>query len=251
MSRDYVYERLTDTNKCWYKDYCENYGTGLCTHVCKKFTQTDYLFQLSNLPKNMWKPIKIDESGLSPDVSETLNTITQDCMFFVKSGFNLYLYGDTGVGKTSWAVKIMNNYFAAIAERNDFTPRGLYISVPSFLRDFKLYLNYQSPNWLELLNTLKTCDLVIWDDIFQTDTTKYESQIVYSYINDRQFAGKSNIFTSNLSPEQVSMVDARLHSRICEGSDCLEITGLDMRYQKTYTEFMNSEVTDDGSTTDS
>lgn len=249
--RDSNYERLVDTEKCWYKSFCENYSTQKCSYVCKKFTQTDYLFQLSGLPQSMWKPIKIDDSCLETAVSETLNTITSDCEFFVKRGFNLYLYGDTGVGKTSWAVKIMNNYFAAIAEKNDFTTRGLYINVPSFLRDSKLYMTYKSEDWLELLNTIKVCDIVIWDDIGQTDATKYESQIVYSYINDRIFAKKCNIFTSNLSPEQLAKVDARLHSRICEGSDCLHIDGIDRRFQNTYTQFMSgSEVVDNGSSTD-
>ena len=246
-----MYEPSQNISKCWYSKFCKKYNTELCTTSCKKFTQTDYLFQLSNLPKNMWKPIRINDSGLSSDVAETLNIILRDCEFFVKKGFNLYLYGDTGVGKTSWAVKIMNNYFSEISEKNDFTPRGLYISVPSFLRDSKLYMTYKSENWLELLTTLQKCDIVIWDDIFQTDITKYESQLVYSYINERIFAGKCNIFTSNLSPEQVSKVDARLHSRICEGSDCLRISGPDMRYKNTYTEYMNSgEVTEYGSTTD-
>lgn len=200
----------------------------------------------------MWKPMRLSDSVMKPDVSEILNTIANDCEFFVRRGFNLYLYGDTGVGKTSWAVKIMNNYFAAIAEKNDFTVRGLYVNVPSFLRDSKLYLTYKSDNWLEFLSTIQNCDIVIWDDIGQTDATKYESQIVYSYINDRIFAKKCNIYTSNLTPEMLSHVDTRLYSRICENSDCLHIEGVDMRYKNTYTSFMNSsEVVDDGTDTDS
>lgn len=200
----------------------------------------------------MWKPMRLSDSVMKPEVSEILNTIANDCEFFVRRGFNLYLYGDTGVGKTSWAVKIMNNYFAAIAEKNDFTVRGLYVNVPSFLRDSKLYLTYKSDNWLEFLSTIQNCDIVIWDDIGQTDATKYESQIVYSYINDRIFAKKCNIYTSNLTPEMLSHVDTRLYSRICENSDCLHIEGVDMRYKNTYTSFMNSsEVVDDGTDTDS
>jgi DNA replication protein DnaC len=237
---------MTNVDNCWYKKFCDQFGTERCSFTCRKFTQTDYLFQLSNLPKSMWRPIKIDDSFLSDGSKEVLNTINHDIEFFVKRGYNLYLYGDTGVGKTSWAVKFMNNYFSVIAESNDFTTRGLYINVPSFLRDSKLYLTYKSDDWLELLDTIQKCDIVIWDDIGQTDATKYESQIVYSYINERIFAKKCNIYTSNLSPEQLAHVDARLHSRICEGSDCIKVDGVDMRYKNTYTSFMNSnEVVDD------
>lgn len=250
--RDSNYSRLTDVSHCWYKSICDNCGTEKCTYICKRFTQTDYLFQLSNLPKSMWKSMKLDDSMLSTETAEVLNTILNDCEFFVRRGFNLFLYGETGVGKTSWAIKIMNNYFAVIAEKNDFSVRGLYINVPSFLRDSKLYLTYKSDDWIELLNTIKTCDIVIWDDIGQTDATKYESQIVYSYINDRIIAKKCNIYTSNLSPEQFADVDSRLYSRICEGSDCLRIDGIDRRFNNTYTSFMNSsEVVEDGTTTDS
>ena len=248
--RDDLYTHLEDTSKCWYKNFCDKWETPECVHTCKRFTQTDYLFQLSNLPKSMWKYIHLEKDSLESDVAEVLQTIIGDVEFFVKRGFNLYLYGETGVGKTSWAVKIMSNYFAQIAEVNDFTPRGLYINVPSFLRDAKLYMTYKSENYLELLNTIQKCDIVIWDDIGQTDPTKYESQWLYSYINERMFAKKCNIFTSNLSPEQLERLDARIYSRACEGSDCLHITGMDMRYKNTYTNFMNSEVIDDGTDSD-
>ena len=238
--RDSDYERLEDTEKCWYKDGCDFYNTEHCTYMCKKFTQTDYLFKLSNLPKSKWKSQNLSTDMLDSEVAETLMTIVYDCEFFVKKGFNLYLWGETGCGKTSWAIKILNNYFACIAETNDFTTRGIYLNVASFLRDAKLHMTYKSDKYLELLNTIKICDLVIWDDIGQTDPTNYESQWLYSFINERLFANKSNIFTSNLSPEQLEKQDKRLESRICKGSDCLHITGLDMRATNTYTAFMNS-----------
>lgn len=249
MMRDEVYERKASTQKCWYKDFCDNFGTDKCTYTCKKFTQTDYMFQLSNLPKCMWKAITIDDSGLCNESKDMLNMICGDIEFFVKRGFNLYLYGEVGVGKTSWAVKLMNNYFASVAEKNDFRTRGLYVNVPSFLRDFKFYLTYKSENWFEFLKEIQTCDIVIWDDLYQTEATKYESQIVYSYINERIFAKKCNIFTSNLSPEQLDQIDQRLYSRVCCGSDCLCVDGLDMRFKNTYSYFINSsEVVEENGT---
>lgn len=250
--RDNNYVRSTDVSKCWYKDMCEKYNTEDCKETCKLFTQTDYLFQLSNLPKSCWKAQRLDDSNINEEAAEILNTIVADVEFFVKKGFNLYIYGETGCGKTSWAIKIMNNYFACIAERNNFTTRGLYINVSSFLRDAKLHMTYKTEEYLELLNTIKVCDLVIWDDIGQTDPTNYESQWLYSFINERLLAKKSNIFTSNLSPQQLERLDKRLESRVCKGSDCIELGGYDMRSCNTYTAYMNSsEVDEDGSTTNS
>ena len=247
--RDSKYVRREDVENCWYRNICDLVDTEECKYTCKKFTQTDYLFQLSNLPKSYWKPIRLCTDELSESTSEILNTIVVDCEFFVKKGFNLYLWGETGCGKTSWAVKIMNNYFASIAEQNDFTTRGLYINVASFLRDAKLYMTYKSEDYLELLHTIQECDIVIWDDIGQTDMTKYESQWLYSFINERIFAKKCNIFTSNLSPEELGLADKRLESRVCTGSDCLNITGTDKRSDNTYTSYMNSSEVDYGTDT--
>lgn len=244
--RDSKYIRREDVENCWYRPICDKVDTEGCVYTCRKFTQTDYLFQLSNLPKSYWKPIRLCTDELSESTAEILNTIVVDCEFFVKKGFNLYLWGETGCGKTSWAVKIMNNYFASIAEQNDFTTRGLYINVASFLRDAKLYMTYKSEDYLELLHTIQECDIVIWDDIGQTDMTKYESQWLYSFINERIFAKKCNIFTSNLSPEELGIADKRLESRVCTGSDCLNITGTDKRSDNTYTSYMNSSEVDDG-----
>ena len=250
--RDSKYTRLENVSKCWYKNMCDRYGTDDCRYTCKKFTQTDYLFQLSNLPKCWWKPINVSDEHLTDKCAEILNTIIADCEFFVKKGFNLYLYGEVGVGKTSWAIKLMNNYFATIAENNDFTTRGLYINIPSFFRDAKLHMKYIDNDYMELLKTIQSCDIVIWDEIGQTDPTNFEAQWLYSYINERIFAKKCNIFTSNLAPDEFKRLDKRLASRTCEGADCLEITGPDMRSTLTYTEYMSSqEVDEDGSDTDS
>lgn len=248
--RDSSYCRRTDVENCWYKGSCEKFGTEGCRETCKKFTQTDYLFQMSNLPRSCWKPQKLSTDYLVPESEEILRTIVSDCEFFVKKGFNLYLYGETGCGKTSWAIKIMNNYFATVCEENDFTTRGLYVNVSSFLRDAKLNMSYKSENYYDLLCTIKTCDIVIWDDIGQTDPTNYESQWLYSYINERILAKKCNIFTSNLSPQQLEKLDKRLESRICKGSDCLLINGCDMRSYNTYTSYMNSEEIENGTNPD-
>ena len=247
--RDDLYCRNTDISRCWYREICDNVDTEQCSPYCRRYTQTDYLFQLSNLPESCWSSRRMDITFLSEDVSKTLLMILQDCEFFVKSGYNLYLYGESGCGKTSWAIKILNNYFAAVAETNDFTVRGLYINISAFLADAKLHMAYKSDNYYELLQTIKRCDLVVWDDVGQTDPTNYESQLLYSLINDRMLARKSNIFTSNLSPEQLERLDKRLESRICKGADCLHITGEDMRSKHTYKSFIE-ELENDGTDSD-
>ncbi len=234
--REDSYIPKTDTSKCWYKETCDSYGTDICRQSCKPFKQTDYLLQMSNLPVKKQNPARLDITYLSEQSALILPRILENIYSFVREGFNLYLYGDTGSGKTSWAIKIMNNYFASICEKNIYEPKGLYISTASFLRDAKLQMNYKSTDYYELLSTIQKCDIIIWDDICQTDLTSYESQCLYSYINERIFSKKCNIFTSNLSPEDLKNVDKRLYSRVCVGSDCVEMKGLDMRSSGTFTQ---------------
>jgi len=244
--RDDRYVHRDDIQNCWYKNFCDKYGTDACTSHCKKFTQTDYLFQMSNLPKSMWKAQDLDTSSLSDEVINSLDVIRADIEFFVKKGFNLYLFGKPGTGKTSWAVKLMNNYFAQVAETTAYNTRGLYVSVPSFLRDAKLNMTYKSEDYREFLREIQNCDVVIWDDIGQTDPTQYESQWLYSYINERMFSKKCNIFTSNLTPNELRVMDHRLESRVCGSSDCLCVSGPDRRKRNTYAEFLNSlEMSED------
>lgn len=233
-----LYCKNENYNTCLCKNKCSMYRTDSCNENCATFVQTDYMFQLSGLPHCWWRNIEFDFDSVNSNHFSTLEKICNNVELFVRNGFNLFLWGETGVGKTSLAIKLMLNYFIAIADRTDYITRGLFINVPSFLRDYRLNMTNQTSNWRELLESIKTCDIVIFDDLFQTVETKFESQIVYSYINDRIFADKSCIFTSNLDPERIESIDERLYSRICEGSDCVNISGSDARRTRKFSDFM-------------
>ena len=115
----------------------------------------------------------------------------------------------------------------------------------------------KNENIFEYLEEIKNCDVVVWDDVYtSSNETHYESQMLYSLINSRIFAKKCNIFTSNMSPDKLESVSERMASRICNNSDCIEITGTDKRGQMLYTNFMNEwkeadsvEVDNDGTDT--
>lgn len=234
MPRSDLYETWLDTEKCWFKDKCEIYGTNQCVYNCPQFEQTHYLLCLSNLPKKYKEPQHLDLTILEKDCYPYMLQLYRDSVNFVQSGGQLYLYGDAGVGKTSWAAQILTNYFANISTQSYFQCRGLFISVPTLLRDSKFYITYKNSNYAELMETIKTCDLVVWDDIMQTNPTDYESQSLYSLINERIQNNLANIYTSNLAPSDLSEVDKRLYSRVCVGSDCLLIRNKDLRANGTY-----------------
>lgn len=235
--RDSMYDRLTDVSKCWCKDTCENVGTDKCKMDCVQFTQMDYMFQMSNLPKKCWRVPTLETDVLSDDAVKLVGDILYDIVFFVKKGYNLYLYGDTGTGKTTLAVKLLGTYFKESATKSNFHTRGLFVNVPSFLRDAKLNMTYTNDNFREFLSDIQKCDLVVWDELCQTDPTAFESQWLYSYINERIMNEKSNIFTSNLSLEEFDIADKRLSSRVCSCSDCIHFSGEDRRHRMRYSDF--------------
>ncbi len=245
MRSDLHYTKY-DVETCWYNSACEKYQTEECSWKCRKMQQTKFLLDLSNLPGKMRRPLNLDIRKVDKESAKYLNAILYDPRYFVDCGTNAYFYGSTGTGKTSWACKILNNYFASIAETNYNQCRGLFVSVPKLLRDIKMDIGHPNadPNFLEFIHTLENTDLVVWDDIIQTTPTDYESVWLYSLINTRTLNCKANIFTSNLTPEQLTEEDYRLASRICLNSVRIHFQGYDLRgenrFLKTVDEFLEA-----------
>ena len=75
-----------------------------------------------------------------------------------------------------------------------------------------------------------TADLVIWDEIGTKEFTQFEHENILNLINARIDAGKSNIYTSNLSVDELrDAVGDRLYSRIILCSNDVPFVGLDKR----------------------
>lgn len=74
-----------------------------------------------------------------------------------------------------------------------------------------------------------TADLVVWDDIATKTMTEFETENLLSIINTRIDNGKSNIFTSNISPSYLSdYIGERLASRVLYSTQ-FSFFGKDMR----------------------
>lgn len=150
---------------------------------------------------------------------------------FVNEGHNLYIYSNcTGNGKTSWAIKILQSYLNSIWYKADFdTCQALFINVPDLLISLKDFDNENSyAN--KVLKNIKTAKLVIWDEIGSKAGTEYEQERLYSLINSRVMQGLTNIYTSNIVPNNLSnYIGQRLYSRVINDSICIEIKGGDKR----------------------
>jgi DNA replication protein DnaC len=222
---------ITDTKYCPFYDACTEKDTDICKWDCPQCYNFSNMMFYSNLPIR-FQHKQILDTGLitNTDVRDYIIAMYNTVDSFVNNGCNLYLYGDVGVGKTSWAVKMLTNYFAKIAYNvYDCKHCGKFVNVPTFLSNLKINMGSFSSKMKEFIEDLKCVDLVVWDDVYQTNPTSYESQILYSLINERLDNECSNIYTSNLNPKVVSAKDARLYSRICATSDCKELIGQDYR----------------------
>ena len=251
--RDDLHVTLMDTTKCWYRNNCPDYESDKCNYMCPQMQQTKYCLDLSNLPYTFRKPQNLNINILPENIRTYIEYVLDNIEYYVSSGYGAVFYGNVGCGKTSWAVKMMTTYFCRIAKRNNFICRGLFIPVASFLRDVKLNIAYKDKDFLELINTIKECDIVIWDDIIQTIPTEYESQWLYSLINERIMNGKTNICTTNLTPKEFERVDKRLYSRLISANDVFEFSNIgDIRKFHTFQAEINAVegVQDNTDTTD-
>ena len=212
-------------SNCWYKDICEND----CSR-CTKYITIKSLMELSGVPEKLHHPISLNCPDEDYESFVRLQEIKEDIYDFVYSGKQLYICSEhTGNGKTSWSLKIMYKFFSEIWDTwGPINPAALFIYVPEFIMKLKDFNNPISQKYLE---QVKTVPLVIWDDIGTSELSNFDYSQIVVYINLRQQAELSNIYTSNLiNLEQLSdKVGDKLASRIIKGSEVIELKGTDKR----------------------
>lgn len=215
------------TDTCWYKSVCTNN----CNSYCIRYNLMRTLFEQSRLPEALWdiRPLTCGTTDFK--AFTRLSDIGNDMLSFIDNGNNLYIYStNCGNGKTSWAVKLLCNYFKEIWHLSCLNCKALFISVPQFLYNCKRSISQDVPDFHELCTQIEQANLVIWDDIACGVATSYELQILQQYIDNRINSGRSNIYTSNQNREGLtSTVGERLASRIWGCSEVIELKEKDKR----------------------
>ena len=112
------------------------------------------------------------------------------------AGDNLVIASDDSNGKTSWAIKIMQNYFKQIEGSAGLEPRGLYVDCAMFTRKYKeaMELASSKKEVTPLQIHIPKVDLVIWDNLYSRAYTEFDINLLSSYIDERLNNGKANIF---------------------------------------------------------
>ena len=217
-----------DIEKCWYGKVCQE----ICTENCIRYKLMYSLFKQSQLPEPLWtyKDLTCSKNG-DMRAFKYLRDISKSIDEFVEDGRNLYIYSqNAGNGKTSWAIRLMYSYFDKIWHKSCFDCRALFVNVPTFLYNCKRSISQDIKGFEDLCRLISEVDLVIWDDIAESNATSYEHQILLQYIDGRINASKSNIYTSNKNLEQLKdSIGERLASRVFNCSEKVEFIEPDKR----------------------
>ena len=144
------------------------------------------------------------------------------------AGRGLWLFGDTGTGKTTLAMLVSK--MALEAGRSV----AIY-SLPKLLA--RIRRTYDSEpggdSYLAFFERLTAVDLLHIDDLGAEKRSDWVLEQLYALINERYEAQRSVLVTTNLPHEQLEeQIGSRTVSRLCQICDEVPLFGSDRRYGK-------------------
>lgn len=223
---------------------CEDTGyIGQEKCSCFKKAMIDLLYGQSNLQEILEKEnfqhfsfsyysdkIRNDATGMN--AKETAQAAYRKAQDFV-AGFdscfqNLFLYGDTGVGKT-----FLSHCIAK--ELLDQAHSVFYFSSFDLFDLFAQKTFSKNITSEEIDSYIFNCDLLIIDDLGTEMTNTFVSSQLFLCINERLNRRKSTIISTNLTLESFSdTYSERTFSRIASSYDMIKLIGKDIRIQKLF-----------------
>lgn len=210
---------------CWYRKKCTDDCNG-----CITYKEMKYQMMNSGLPIALQRPIDLYLTNrVDNDAFVELSNIRHDIVNQVNNGLNLYICSSqSGNGKTSWAVKMLHTYFHYTSSGNYDNLKGMFVSVTDLLIKLKDF-NHPMPH--SYRQAMESVDLLVFDDIATSGLTQYDYTQLYSIINNRLMANKSNIYTSNITQlyDLEDVMGQRLASRVYTQSRVIELKGRDVR----------------------
>lgn len=231
---------MITSKDCWFKDTCKKYNDPSkeceCRYsdsFCIKLFKMDNLYENSLLTFQQRKRVNFILRENEPDNLKylELRKIEKNIVNIVNNGENIIIHSCiTGNGKTAWAIRMIQAYFNNIWYKTDMECRALFISVPKFLLSIKDNISVKNDYVQFIKDNVLNADLVVWDEIGTKGLTQFEHENLLSLINTRIDMGKSNIYTSNMKPEELKgLLGDRLYSRIINLSRDIEFFGNDKR----------------------
>ena len=218
------YKYKFDINLCPFAKKCDKQKE--CVDGCGTYKNYYILCWNSMLPKSWWlpRPFITDETFTDYEAHKRCLKIKCNMVDFVDNGMNLVICGKTpGTGKTHMAIKLMLAYLGANCKYLWWYPKALFISIDELFTEQRNKFNGGSEYYDYLMQTYADVDLIVWDDIGVTQMTATQYELLFTLINKRILAEKSNIFTTNKTKEELPMyLGTRLYSRIIGSSETIE-----------------------------
>jgi DNA replication protein DnaC len=146
----------------------------------------------------------------------------------LESGKGLWLFGDTGTGKTTLAMLVSK---AALEAGHSV---AIY-SLPKLLA--RIRRTYDSEpggdSYLSLFERLTSVDLLHIDDLGAEKRSDWVLEQLYALINERYETQRSMLVTTNLPHEELEeQIGGRTVSRLSQICDEVPLFGTDRRYGK-------------------
>lgn len=221
---------------------CEDTGyiDGMKCHCFKK-AAVDLLYTQSNiqeiLKKENFTHFSFDyysDTMINEATGLTARETAQDAVRKVRHFIetfdqdfqNLFLYGNTGVGKT-----FLSNCIAK--ELIDRSHCVIYFTAFDLFQSLAKNTFRKDQAISDLQEDILSCDLLIIDDLGTELTNSFVTSSLFQCINERIMRKKSTIISTNLSLDQFHEVySERIFSRITSNYTMIKLIGKDIRIQK-------------------
>lgn len=217
-------------NDCPYRKTCkQRTSDGECYKMCVDFNEIDLMMHNANIPHKYVQPIVLYPS-CKEDVEsfEILSEIKKKIAAMVEQGFNLYIKSNQRQnGKTSWGIKILQNYIHHLIGKPGSKDRALYLDLNEYLRELKLSFDSKDKEFKETEKVMRECDLLVLDGIDEVRLSEYERNYLKMIIKSRLANNLSNIFIGrNTAGNLINAIGNDLKYYVEDNSTVISIYGI-------------------------
>lgn len=195
-------------NDCPYRTICQSKtANGDCYKMCGKLNEIDTLFHNANIPRAYLQPIILYPAKEDINTYETLAEIKNNIITYVDNGITLYINSkENRNGKTSWGIKLLQNYLHHVWSEAGGRTRGLYVDVPVYFSELKAEFDTKDRTAKEFAKDIDGADLVIFDNIDSNRLSEWERSILLQHIKKRLSHGLSSIFIGRYQGIQLANI---------------------------------------------
>lgn len=141
---------------------------------------------------------------------------------------NLFFYGTVGTGKSFLSCCIAREILMQGYEVLYFSSTDLFDQLAKYT-----FHSNEKEMLATLTKHLKSCDLLLLDDLGTELTNSFVSSELFSILNERNANRKATIISSNFSLEEIrDRYSDRIFSRLASSYDLLQLSGPDIRMLK-------------------